>query len=183
MHNLKRDAPLYAVLLWAALFCAAAKAGTATITWTAPTICADGTALTNCPTSGYRIYGALQGQPKVLLASPAATSATATLTLGAGNQCFDMTTLSGANESAHSAESCKVVPAPLPNPPTIVTVATTVFNVIKSTDKLSLVAVGTVPLGVACSPTMGANGLRVVPRAQVTWTSTTHPLVVVADCG
>lgn len=181
----RKDWDLVIILVIACTIAATcAQAGTVTVTWTPPATCADGSPTTNCVRTGYKLYGALSGQPKVLISTYLASDSTGTLAnVAPGNWCYDMTTLAGSGESVHSAESCKVVPSPLPNPPTIVTVATTAYNVIKGTNKLTLVAVGTVPLATACDSTQYVNGYNVVPRAKVTWTGTVKPVVVVAKCG
>ena len=172
------------LLICALLAAPTVQAGTATVSWSAVTACVDGSAVVNCPISGYRVYGATQGAPKTVVANVTAAELSAAFTsVPPGVWCYDVTALSGAVESAHSVETCKTVVPVAPAPPSLVTVTVAVYDIRKSTDKLTLVAVGTVPLGTPCKTTMGANGQHVVPRAAVTWTSTTHPLVVVAECG
>jgi hypothetical protein len=72
---------------------------------------------------------------------------------------------------------------PAPNPPVLKTIDTLAYEVNKSTDAIKLAAIGTVALGVNCKPEYDANGLNVVPRNLVKFTSATKPLVVVAKCG
>jgi hypothetical protein len=129
-----------------------ASAGTVTITWTAPTsTCADGSPISNCVTTGFKIYGALCGQPKVLVATPAATATAQVLAnVAPGNQCYDMTTLAGTAESVHTAEVSKLVPNPLPNPPTIKTIDATAYEIRTTSTSVAAVRVGVTPLGVPC---------------------------------
>lgn len=131
-----------------------AQAGTVTVTWTPPTTCNDGSALVNCATTGFKIYGALSAQTKVLLASPVASATVQVFnTVTAGNWCYDMTTLAGAQESAHSAQACKVVAAPAPNPPTIVTIDAVAYQITKdATGVLVAKRIGVSIKGVSCLP-------------------------------
>jgi len=72
----------------------------------------------------------------------------------------------------------------VPMPPQNLTVnAITVYYVIQRTNRFALLPVGTIPVGTACSTTEYVNGYYAVDRALVDWTSSTQPLVVVAQCG
>ena len=72
----------------------------------------------------------------------------------------------------------------VPKPPDNLTVQNVdVFYVIQRENRFSLLKVGTIPAGTACINTEYVNGYYAVPRDQVTWTSNTKPLVVVAQCG
>ena len=72
----------------------------------------------------------------------------------------------------------------VPLPPQNLTVeATTVYYVIQRTNRFVLLPVGTIPVGTTCSNTQYVNGYFAVDRNLVNWTSSTQPLVVVAQCG
>lgn len=78
------------------------------------------------------------------------------------------------------------IAAGTPNAPTGLTVAaanTTVYDLTKSNDKLTVKAIGTAPAGTRCDISQPVLGYYVVPRAKIIWSSTVHPQVVVAQCG
>lgn len=101
-------------------------AGAVSVTWEAPTECSDGSALSNCPTTGYEIYmgASLTGTTFVKQSvTPAATDTQATLVnVAPGNRCFYMKTLMGTVTSPESNRVCVNVPAPGPKSPKITTI-------------------------------------------------------------
>lgn len=71
----------------------------------------------------------------------------------------------------------------VPAPPANLTVqGETVYYVIQRANRFLLLPVGTVAIGTPCNRLEYVNGFYVVPTDQVTWTSNTRPLVVVAQC-
>lgn len=105
-----------------------AHAGGVTLSYTAPTTCADGSALTNCPTTGYEVLTA---------ASATATSATLetvgpTVTtrnyanLTPGTYCYSVKTVSNTVKSAESVRACADVPSLPPKAPAGITVTVNV---------------------------------------------------------
>jgi hypothetical protein len=82
-----------------------------TVACTAPTKFTDGTPITGPVT--YNLYGALQGQPKKLLApSPLTTCSSVRSNVNAGTQCYEATALvPGYGESDHTSESCVTITA------------------------------------------------------------------------
>jgi len=172
-------------------------AGEATISWTPPTICADGSPLNLCPTSGFRIYGALIGQVKLLLASPPATATSHLIAnLAPGNWCFDMTTLAGLSESVRSNEACKTVPAPAPNPPNItgVTAVAVVPGInmapvykVQNDGSRGAAVVGFVPLWTPCAGSVlfsyRSQAYRRVDSGAVRWWGAAQTGKVAAACG
>jgi hypothetical protein len=173
--------------------------GTATLNWTAPTQNTDGSALTNL--AGYTVsWGASISTltNKIDVTDPTKTSLVIDK-LAAGPTWFGVQANSSAGVSSALSnianKTITVSAAPIysatvtitvqtqPAPPVLSTVDTTAYTINKATDALSLAAVGSVPLGVACKPQYDANGLNVVPRSSVTFKTSTKPLVVVAKCG
>jgi hypothetical protein len=175
------------------LLSTAALAGSATVTWTLPPTCADGSpTAANCPTTGFRVHTGTCGQPKTTVAAnagPTATTATVS-NLTPGKQCFDLTTLAGSGESAHTNEVSVTIVAPLPSPPGNVTIAVlaadnTAYKMRQAVDGFQMVKIGTVPIGTSCDSTHNVDGYSLIQRSNVALTSRfdTMPLVVYAKCG
>lgn len=71
----------------------------------------------------------------------------------------------------------------VPSPPdNLIVAATTVYYVIQRENRFVLLPVGTIPEGTACINTEYVNGFYAVDRDLVTWSSSTQPLAVVAQC-
>jgi len=172
---------------------ASAYATDLTVACTAPTKFTDGTSIPAGTTITYNLYGALQGQSKVLLTpTPLATCQSVRTSVKPGTQCYEATAIIGGIESAHTLETCVAVAAPAPQPPgqptvTVSAIAPTAYSVIKSDQQLVLLPVGTVPLGTACDTSQGVvkgtNVFNVVSTKAVTFSGTARPLVVLASCG
>lgn len=173
-----------------------ALAGTATLTWTAPTLNTDGTTIVGAIT--YKVYGAIQGQTKLLLGSPTLLTFTHN-PAGGATWCYDVTANVAAQESAHSVEACKLIPMPVPNPPTNVTIAavtgatfTPAYKYVVSTLGVatrSTTLAGLVPLGAPCGTatlfSYRKKPYKQVPQTEVLWESNgvaPSPLVAAA-CG
>lgn len=163
-----------------------AEAGSATLTWTTPDKNEDGTTLTDLV--GYRV---LYGQ------SPSALTQSVTLTnpglrsykidgLAAGKWHFAMTALAGSGSTARESARTNVVNKDVvddPSPPDeLRTSAPDVYSLLKQTDAIVFVKVGTVPLGTLCIESQRAGDYFVVPRAAVTFDGLTRPIVVFAAC-
>jgi hypothetical protein len=165
-----------------------AGAGEAELTWTAPTQNTDGTPLTDL--AGFKIYiGTTQGGPypvTVDVADPTATTITIPNLTAGTTYWFVSTAYNSADpvqESDFSNEVSKLIPHPVPMPPTGLTVADlTVFTIVDQVDKFVLLPVGTVPPGTQCIREQTINGHYVVPRAEVQWAGDIQPVVVVANC-
>jgi len=114
--------PLCALVLGFLLGIGVAHAAppSAVLTWAAPTLNTDGTAITLPLT--YNVYQGAQGsttKPSVLTG---VTALTATITTGlaaSSTVCFELTAVAGGQESAHSGEACKTFPAATPAAPTL----------------------------------------------------------------
>lgn len=175
------------------LLSTAALAGSATVTWTLPPVCADGSpTASNCPTTGFRVYTGTCGQAKATVAGTAVATATSTTVSGLapGKQCFDLTTLAGSGESAHTNEVSVTIVAPLPSPPGNVTIAVlaadnSAYKMRQAVDGFQMVRIGTIPVGTSCDSTHNVDGYSLVQRSNVALTSRfdTMPLVVYAKCG
>ena len=156
MKHLKRDWPIYLCILIGAFIARAAHAGTASLTWSAPTTNADGTPLTDL--KSYKVYGALQGQTKTLLATVLAPTVTYTHNGPTEGQtwCYTVSAVDAVgNESVMSNESCKTVPNVPPSPPVLQTVTVTAMAtetpVFTVTNGGRGVMAGLMPPGKACS--------------------------------
>lgn len=160
-----------------------------TIAWVAPQTYVDATPITDGTAITYNLYGALQGAPKVSVASGLIGLVT-TQTVPPGNWCYELTAVVASIESVHTAETCGVMgapSAPAPSPPgkpsvTAVTVATTVYMELQIANGFSFLAVGTVPLGTPCDVTERVNDFSVVPTSAVTWTGKIQRLAALAAC-
>lgn len=166
-----------------------AFAGTATITWNAPTTNVDGTAITAPIT--YKVYGAQQGTTKALLG--AATALTFTHTPpGGATWCYDVTASVGGLESAHSAEGCKMIPASPPNAPTNVTIAVVLgLNMapvlpVAANGSRGSTLLGFVPVGVECTGTPAftyrGKTWRRITGLPVKWWASTPTANAAAPC-
>lgn len=174
-------------LLWAALIVAlgllgigVAQAGSATLTWTAPTLNDDGSPLTNL--AGYRIrYGtAPTSLTQTVQVANASLTTYAIDNLAPGTWYFAMTAYtSTALESLPTNVVSKTIEAP---PAGLVAQSADVYTLTKQRDRMTMVRVGSVAPGTACIPDQTANGYFAVPRASVTFSGSVRPEIVFADC-
>jgi hypothetical protein len=167
------------------------------LAWTAPTTCSDGTAITNCPVTGYKLEAA---------GTCTATSWNAVATVGKvltyhvtnlapGNYCFRVKATSAGGDSAPSpttASSQTTVVQPPPSVPdapgsVVVAISPTAYTVIKSQDALVMLPVGTVATSTACDVTQAISlkgqTYNPVPVSSVKFTGTARPIVTFAICG
>jgi hypothetical protein len=152
------------------LLAGSAFAGQAVVTWTNPTTRTDGSALTSAQIGSTEVeYGTCSGTAfGTVTGTSATTGAGTSLTisnLAPGTYCFRARTHDTANNvSDWSSIASKVVPVAPPNPPVIVTVATTAYEFrMYSGGSLRLVrATGVLPLGVECAPIPGLTGYGIV---------------------
>lgn len=109
------------VVLFAISAISAAHAADVKLVWTAPTACADGSALSNCPATGYEV-----SQDGVVKNTVAATVFSQTLTLNPGRYCFSVRTVASAGKSDPQGPACADIPAPLPGKPGNITLTCTI---------------------------------------------------------
>lgn len=97
-------------------------AGTASLSWTAPTANVNGTPIAGAIT--YNVYQGVQGSALAKVQSAlTATAATVTAGLTPGTtQCFAVTAVVNNIESAQSTTACAAVAFPIPGVPTQITV-------------------------------------------------------------
>lgn len=182
-----------------ACLAATAFAGTATITWTAPTANTDGSALAPSAITGYDLCSGFSasvvdasGNCSGTLTSVGSVLTT-TLTVtnpAAGGTLLVAVRTRGTNgvNSAWTAPVSQVFPSTLkPNPPGAVTITVIVadnsaLTFEKQADRLAFLAVGTVPLGTPCDVSQPVGPYFVIPRAAVSWFGTVQPPLVVAKC-
>lgn len=145
--------------------------GEAELTWTAPTQRCDGSALTNL--AGYSLtYGQARSE---LALTPLSVTVRG---LAPGKWWFSLAAVDADGKRSEFVTVEKTI-----TPEQFVTTGTDVYTFVKATDRVLLLKVGTVPLGVQCDATTSVNGKYAVPVARVTWSGSTRPVVVVGDCG
>ena len=161
----------------------------ARVSWAAPTTCVDGSAISNCPVTGYIIESA--STPAAATWAQAATvtaSTTSRLFTGlvAGQHCYRVRAQATSGNSDPSSVVCKTISAPVPSPPTLVTVETVAMSIRADWERLAFVpsaAVGSVALGVACDSARSlAGGWYAIPTTSVRWSGSNRPANVVARC-
>lgn len=115
----------YALAILASLIIVSpAYAADVRLQWTPPTTCEDGSATTNCPTTGFEVSeaAAATGQPWGVRETVAATVTTRTYTLPPGQRCFQLRTVAGTVKSGPSNTACADVPSLPPKAPQGLTV-------------------------------------------------------------
>jgi hypothetical protein len=180
-------------LIWVlALLPGLAFGGSATLSWTAPTLNTDNSAISSTgPTAiaSYRAeYGTCTGGAfgtrtgEVVVAAP--TLSVTLPNLPAQLTCFRVYAKNNAGvESDPSNVVSKLIPEAKPQPPGNLTVAAlTAYQLVKSVDKLAFSKVGTVPNGTVCDLNQPVGPYHVVPRSAVTWSVSVKAQVVVAQC-
>lgn len=160
---------------------------TINVSWTPPTTNTDGSPVN---LTGFRLYwGTVAGSLTQTVDVPARAAKYTLTQLPVGIIYVAGTALSADGESARSAtvSGPSVAPAvPLPNAPVLKVqpADTNAYDLVKATNKLTLVSVGQVPAGTACvASTAVPAGFGIVDRAKVTLVAKTRPTVVVARCG
>lgn len=191
---MRNRSALAAALL--AIVGANAVAGTASLTWTAPTQNTDGTdipatgplSLASSRVEWFQCASAQSAWPASPSNATVPAPATAyTVTGLADGQlfCFRVRWANVAGtSSAYSNVGTKQIPVTTPNPPVLTVVQTTAYRMRQSVDGFEMVSLGTVPLGTECG-TKSVDGYYIVPRSAVTLTSRfdTKPLLTFARCG
>ena len=148
-----------------------ASAGSALLTWDAPTQNCDGTPLTDLAGYEFTWGPSAKTLPLDVLAQTASG-------LLPGKWWFAVAAVNKAGVKSNFAVAEKTI-----LPEDFVTTSDVVYTLVKRTDKLILLPVGTVLLGTQCDPGVAVNGKYGVPRAAVTWSGSVRPDVVVGDCG
>lgn len=163
------------------------------LTWTLPTTNTDGSALAGpASVTVYRRSGTTGAYSAQCVTAPGAAG-TSMLAQPSGQQFYVLTARVGSGpESMQSATVSKTI-APVPNPPTNVTVVTDLvaWMLVQSQDRVAMIPVGTVAPGTACDTTQAVTGVisgaqvtkYVVPRSAVTFAGSARPQVVLASCG
>ena len=142
------------------------------MTWVAPTKNCDGTPLTDL--TGYKLrWGTAQHD----IASPTATSYTIP-NLRPGTWWVSIAAYNSKGVESQFVSGWQTVP-----PEALKTVAATVYTVVKAQDRFVFLPVGSVPVGTQCDVTQPVGKYHVIQRGGVTWSGSTRPVVVVADCG
>jgi hypothetical protein len=155
--------------------------------WTAPTECVDGTDISNCPLTEYRLYCDNLSIPYSVPETELSYTAPATdFPVGGPYTCY-ATALSGQLESdpSNTITFSVVATQSPPAPPSGLTVQNvlTASTIIESPDQIILLPVGTVVAGTACDTRMSVNGQYLVPRDSVDWNTGVEPqMAVFANC-
>jgi hypothetical protein len=147
-----------------------AGAGTADLTWVAPTKNCDGSNIG--PLAKYTL---LYGKQTVDL--PLTPLAFTVNDLTPGRWWFSLSVVNTAGVRSEFTTAWKDIPAS-----EFVVASPDVFALVKRVDRIVLSKVGTVPLGTVCNPNETVNGKYVVPKAAVSWSSLVRADVVVATC-
>jgi len=165
-----------------ALIPTVALAGEASLTCTAPTQNEDGSAITSALTFNFYVSDT-PGGPYQAAVTGATECAAVVSGLSDGDWYFVATAVNDqGTESDYSGEAMKSI-VTKPQPPTMLkTVASTVYGISQSDDRLALYPIGTVPAGTPCDPGMTVNGLYQVDRAAVEFVGSVSPPVVFAEC-
>lgn len=124
-----RHAVLLAAVLLAVFLAPFSYAGNVTVAWTLPTTCADGSSLTQCPTTGVEVLkgATLTDASYATVETLGATATTKTYSnLSPGQVCYSLKTVSNSQKSAESARSCVDVPSLPPKAPSGITVTVNV---------------------------------------------------------
>jgi hypothetical protein len=119
---------LAGVLSMLSVLTSTAYAGTVTLSWTAPTSCADGTSpLADCPTTGFEVSeGVAQTGTYTVKETVSAATTARTYSYSPGVRCFSAKTISGSLKSDESTRVCATVPSLPPKAPQGMTVSVTV---------------------------------------------------------
>lgn len=148
-----------------------ADAGTADLTWTAPTKSCNGTSLTNL--TGYSLT---YGQKREAL--PMAPLSKTVMGLTPGVWWFSLAAVTPTERSEFVTVEKTVLPEEFK------TTGTTVYTFVRADGKvLILPTLHTVPVGTVCDATQSVSGKYVVPREAVTWSGSARLVAVLADCG
>ena len=195
-------------LLWtlaALLFCVqVSKAGDLNVTWTVPTACSDGSAISGCPITGWALWSI--PNPGTCPPSPYSGAATQTLTTPAiltydfagtptgSAWCVTVAAMSNATVGLQSNPAAGVAAGPLvaPGAPSVSippaqslkTSGTDVFIATQVPDGWAFTKVGSVPVGSPCVPAQGVDQYNVVSQQgiTVTWLTAVHPLAIMGLC-
>lgn len=162
------------IILLVLLFPLQSVAGDVTLTWTNPTgteQCVAGPAYTN--PGGTKLYQLVADIP-----DPTQSVTSYTLTgLKPGTYEYVSTSYDDTGVMSRvSGSATKDVTE-------FVTIAPNVYYIIAQPNFYAAVVVGTVPLGTVCNLEQTVNGKYAVDIDLVSWTGTSRPLAVVAECG
>ena len=180
------------------LFCSAAWADTASITFTPPTTYVDGSGLPASAITGYEFrcgVGTTVGVVCTPLSLPGTATGGVMVVTGPSSgftACPEGRTLTAGAASVYSVPVCKTFPALVPNPPGNVTVAvviglnmTPVFK-LTATGKRSSEAAGFVSVGAPCTGNVlfyyRDRGYRRIDHNAVAWWNVVPSQNVAAPC-
>jgi hypothetical protein len=161
------------------------------LAWTASTTCSDGSPVTNCAATGYRIERATAatGPWTAVVTLPASATTYRATGLPAGTNHFRWFTLSAGGESVASSVVSSVNTAPLPNPPTPRVVEPTAFEIRpNSTGTLVATRIGIIEAGALCSAETREVGAVTYNRVDtrsvdlVNWPGALKPIEAWAQC-
>lgn len=122
------------------------------LTWSPPSKCTDGSPITDCPVTGYRVESAqtCDAATWMLIGSPAEATFKAT-NLPAGLNCFRVKAKSANGDGPPTNTVSMTATPPKPGQPGTLTVtAPTAYEYKPATDSMARVAL--VPIGTPCGP-------------------------------
>jgi Flp pilus assembly protein TadG len=157
-----------------------ADATNLTLSWSAVTTYTDTTSIAAGTPVTYNVYGAMQGQPLVLLTPTAiAVLTNSRSNVNPGTLCYAVSAIVDSSESAQTAPVCVTVATTVPSVPgsltvTLVTSSTIAYMLVPGKDIFGVAIVGSVPLSTPCDATQihSVSGVPyyVIPSASVTLT-------------
>lgn len=169
------------------LLAPSAFAGTAVLTWDAPTMYEDGSPLT--AVDEYRLYYGCQASGQYDQQETVDGAETTYVVEGLpdiGVCYFVATAVVGSLESVYSNEASKSFGGPVPpSPPANLVVdpgELTAYGLVQSRDNIVLLPVGTVAPDTECDGSKSVNGRYMVLRELVTFAGSVRPEVVFANC-
>lgn len=160
------------------------------VSWTGPAACADGSALSFCPVSGYRVQVATTSTGTFSDVPGDVTVTTKTIAaVTPGQHCYRVVVLSVNGNAAPSGVACTLTikPTPVPGPATGLTVDNPIaFNVVPNFKTFAFdrgSRSGTVKKGASCDETRTTgNGYFAVARLNMVSPRPQPGTVVVAHC-
>jgi len=166
---------------------------TSTLSWVPPTARVNNVPLDITELAGFGVFAGYASNSLELVAivEPPATTYIFDQTQE-GTRYYAVTAIdTGGLESEKSRIASKAIVFPTGDAPEVILtqasnelriVGTTVYTIVKRIDRFLLLPVGNAPPDTVCIESQQVNGYYVVPRTAVTWSGTTKPDVVVAQC-
>lgn len=172
--------------LIALLGLSSAYAGSAALICSPPAKNTDGSTITGAITYNFYRGTSATAVTTKLNATPTTACAYTDAAAPVGTVYYAATAIVAGQESALSAVVSKVIAAPIPNPPSSLTVtdAGVAYKLRQAVNSLSMIRIGKVAPGTSCDVSHSVDGYYLVPRSTVILDSKvdTLPLIVFSEC-